>query len=220
MPKKSSYSKKDIQDSRTGQSWVYSNQVRRHFFDPVKFLKNGEGEEFKSDGVGMVGSEACGDMMKFWVKIDKKQDKIKDVRWQTFGCASAIAATSVLAEMLTEKGGMEISQAVKITPQDILKRLGGLPAIKVHCSVLGDKALLSAVNDYFRKTKQYDRIVVKGGKIIDKVLKITDQDIEDAVLRGAKTFKQVQNETKVGIGDRSCLSEAKKIFVEYNKKHR
>lgn len=218
MPQKSSDKRTDIQDSSTGQSWAYSDQVKKHFFNPVKFLKDGEEQEFKADGIGMVGSMACGDMMKFWINVDKKQDKIKDVRWQTFGCASAIASTSALAEMLSEKGGMKIDQAVKIIPRDILARLGGLPAIKVHCSVLGDKALLAAVNDYFRKTKQFHRIVIKGGQIIDQVLKITDQDIKDAVIRGAKTFGELQNETKVGLGDPSCLKKAKKIFEEYRKK--
>lgn len=216
--KKSSHKKTDIKDPRTGRSWVYSQKVRDHFFHPYKFLKNGEEGKFKADGHGQVGSMSCGDMMKFWIKVDEKQNRIRDVRWQTFGCASAIASTSVLAEMLTEKKGMKIDQALKISPPDILKRLGGLPAIKVHCSVLGDKALLAAINDYFRKTKQYDRILVKGGKIVDKVLKITDQDIKDAVTRGAKSFKAVQAETKVGLGDPACLKEAKKVFEKYQKK--
>lgn len=213
-----SYFQNDIQDPRTGQSWVYTQKVRKHFFDPVKFLKNNEEKQFKADGQGMVGSQACGDMMKFWIKVDQKQDRIKDVRWQTFGCASAIASTSVLAEMLIRQGGMKISQALKITPQDILEELGGLPAVKVHCSVLGDKALLAAINDYFRQTKQYDRIIVKGGEIVDKVLKITKQDIVDAVRRGARTFQQVQRETKVGIGDPPCLNKARKIFEDIKDK--
>lgn len=141
----------DIHDPRIGQSWVYSDQVKKHFFHPVKFMRQEEEKKFVADGVGTVGSAACGDMMKFWIKVDKKLDKIIDVRWQTFGCASAIASTSALAEMLCENGGMKVDQAIKITPQDILNRLGGLPAIKVHCSVLGDQALRAAIDDYFKR---------------------------------------------------------------------
>jgi NifU-like protein involved in Fe-S cluster formation len=94
-----------------------------------------------------------------WVKIDAKNDKIKECKWQTFGCASAIAATSILSVMVTEKGGMKIDKAMQIRPQDIVKRLGGLPDRKIHCSVLGDQALRSALNDYFHKSEQDNRIV-------------------------------------------------------------
>jgi NifU-like protein involved in Fe-S cluster formation len=94
----------------------------------------------------------CGDVMKLWIWIEK--DRIKKCKWQTFGCASAIASTSMLSVMVTEKGGMKISDAKKITAKDILKRLGGLPAIKIHCSVLGDQALRAAINDYESKKKQ------------------------------------------------------------------
>ena len=89
--------------------------------------------------MGRVGSPACGDEMVLWVKIDPKTDKIKECKWQTFGCASAIAATSMLSVMVIEKGGMKIEDALRIRPQDIMKRFGGLPERKVHCSVLGDK---------------------------------------------------------------------------------
>jgi len=130
-------------------NWFYTDKVKKHFFNPYKFLK--DGEEFKADGEGVVGSPACGDMMKFWIKIDKKAGKIIDCRWRTFGCASAIASTSALAEMLTEKGGMKIEKALKITPQDIMARLGGLPEIKIHCSILGDQALRAAIKDYQNK---------------------------------------------------------------------
>lgn len=82
--------------------------------------------------------------------------------------------------------------ALKIRPQDIMKRLGGLPDRKVHCSVLGDKALQAAINDYFRQTSQHHRIVTAGAKIIDPVLKITDKDVEEAVLEGAQTLEDLQ----------------------------
>jgi len=129
--------------------WVYSKKVREHFFHPHNFLQPGEEKKFKFNAVGVVGSPQCGDMMKIWLWIDPKTEKIKKCRWQCFGCASAIATTSILSVMLTEKGGLKIAQAKKIKPQDIIKRLGGLPAIKYHCSVLGDQALAAAIDNYF-----------------------------------------------------------------------
>jgi len=91
----------------------------------------------------------CGDVMKMWIWV--RDDKIVKCKWQTFGCASAIASTSMLSVMVTEKGGMKIEDALKLTAKDILKRLGGLPKIKIHCSVLGDQALRAAINNYLKK---------------------------------------------------------------------
>jgi NifU-like protein involved in Fe-S cluster formation len=116
-------------------------------------MKDAEENTFEFDGVGQVGSPACGDMMKLWVKVDKNTQKIIDCRWRTYGCGSAIASTSALAEMITEHGGMNIDDALKIKPQDIMARLGGLPEIKIHCSVLGDQALEAAIKDYQNKLK-------------------------------------------------------------------
>jgi NifU-like protein involved in Fe-S cluster formation len=132
--------------------WFYSETVKEHFFKPKNFLKNGpELKKFekKADGVGMVGSPKCGDMMQMFIIV--KNNKIKECKWRTFGCASAIASTSMLSVMVTEKGGMTIEQALKIRPKDIMDRLGGLPMIKVHCSVLGDQALRAAIKDYKKK---------------------------------------------------------------------
>lgn len=133
--------------------WFYSDEVKRHFFNPYKFMKDAEEPEFaeSADGAGQVGSPACGDMMKLWIKVDKKTKKIIDCRWRTYGCGSAIASTSVMAEMITERGGMAIEDALKIKPQDIMARLGGLPDIKIHCSVLGDQALQAAIKNYKEK---------------------------------------------------------------------
>jgi len=144
----------DLQSKDKQQEWFYSEEVRRHFFNPYKFMKDEEEKTFEADGVGQVGSPACGDMMKLWIKVDKKTQKIIDCRWRTYGCGSAIASTSALAEMITENGGMSIEDALKIKPQDIMARLGGLPEIKIHCSVLGDQALRAAVDDYKNKLKK------------------------------------------------------------------
>jgi len=132
-----------------GNDWFYSEKVKEHFMKPKNFLKN-EKDVKDYNGYGKVGNMKCGDMMELWIKI--KNEKIVGVKWRTFGCASAIASTSMMSEMLLEKGGMRITDALKITGKEIMDRLGGLPAIKVHCSVLGDEALKEAVKDY--KAKQ------------------------------------------------------------------
>lgn len=134
-------------------------------------------------------------------------------------CASAIGSTSMLSVMLTEKGGMKIEDALKIKPQEIVERLHGLPNRKFHCSVLGDKALRAALNDYFRKSGQLSRIKEEGAKIVDKILKITDKDIEEAVLEGAHTLEEVQKKTKVGIQDKSCLTEVEELIRFYKEKY-
>lgn len=131
--------------------WVYSDVVKEHFFNPRNFLKPEEEKTFKFNAYGEAGSPACGDLMKFWLWIDPKTEKIKKCRWRTFGCGSAIASTSMLSVMITEKNGMKINEAIKIKPQDIIKRLSGLPDIKIHCSVLGDQALRNAIDNYLKK---------------------------------------------------------------------
>jgi len=200
-----------------GISWYYSEEVKDHFFNPRNFKKHDE--IFEADAEGRVGSPACGDEMVIWLEIDPKTEKITDCRWQTFGCGSAIASTSVLSVILLENGGMTIDQALAIKPQDIMERLGGLPARKVHCSVLGDKALQEAVNDWFRKTKQYDRIITAGKRVIDKGLKITDHDIEEAVLEGAKTLEDVQRRLKVGVGDPEAIPQIEELIKFYTEKY-
>ncbi len=170
----------DIQSKDKSQEWFYSEEVKRHFFNPYKFMKDEEEKTFEFDGMGQVGSPACGDMMKLWIKVgpvrsrpvggaattatglsasdgvDKEPQKIIDCRWRTYGCGSAIASTSVLAEMITENGGMNIDDALKIKPQDIMARLGGLPEIKIHCSILGEQALEAAIKDYKSRNVKHE----------------------------------------------------------------
>ena len=136
------------------KKWIYSETVKDHFFNPHNFVKD-ENEIKDADGVGTVGSPKCGDVMKMWIWV--KNGKIVDCKWQTFGCASAIASTSMLSVMVTENGGMKIEKALKIKPKDILNRLEGLPTIKVHCSVLGDRALKAAIEDYKRRSHGTER---------------------------------------------------------------
>lgn len=138
----------DIVSKNSKESWAYTKTVKDHFFNPRNFVTDPQ-KMTNYDGVGMVGSPACGDMMKVWIKV--KENRIKEMKWQTFGCGSAIAATSMLSVMVTEKKGMTIETALNIKPQDITKRLHGLPTRKIHCSVLGDQALRAAIQDYLKK---------------------------------------------------------------------
>jgi len=206
--------------SKSGKQWFYPEKVKEHFFNPKNLVKTKQESkklDKEADGIGIEGSPACGDMMKMWIKI--KNNRIKQCKWSTFGCASAIASTSMFSVMITEKNGKTIEQALKIKPQEISKRLGGLPAIKFHCSVLADKALRSAINDYYKKTNQINKIQENKIKIIDKILKITDKDIEEAVLEGVKTFEDLQKRTKIGIQDKTCIPEAKQLLRFYLEKH-
>jgi len=132
------------------EQWYYSDKVKEHFFKPKNFLAKDPGEgEF--DAYGEAGNFACGDIMKMWLKIEPETKRIKDLKWQTWGCATAIASTSIFSEMVTEKEGMTLEEALKITPADIAKRLGGIPSRKFHCSVLADQAFKNAVDNYYKK---------------------------------------------------------------------
>jgi NifU-like protein involved in Fe-S cluster formation/bacterioferritin-associated ferredoxin len=161
----------------------------------------------------------CGDMMSMGLRINVASETIKELRWKTFGCGSAIAATSMFSVMVTENGGMPIAEALKIKPQHIMERLGGLPNRKIHCSVLADKAFRKAVNDYFRRTNQPSRIIIEGARVIDQKLNITDKDIEEAVLEGAMDLEAVQKKLKVGIGSPEIITEAEQLIRFYKEKY-
>lgn len=132
-----------------GLDWFYTNTVKTHFFKPVNIITTDEDERdinARASGMGQVGSPQCGDVMKVWVVV--KDNRIAECKWKTFGCASAIASTSMMSVIVTENNGMTVDEAYQLKPTDILTRLGGLPAIKVHCSVLGDQALRESIDDY------------------------------------------------------------------------
>lgn len=193
--------------------WPYTDIVKDHFMNPRNFL-TGDTPDFEADGIGETGSPACGDVMKLWIKVDPKQDKITNLRWKTFGCASAIGSTSMLSEIVLEKGGMSIDAALKITPDDISKRLGGLPTHKVHCSVLGDKALREAIFDYFGKTGQAERLdkAKPKPKILCKCLGVSERELELAIAAGDRTFEDFQRRTKAGTGCGGCVERIKKLI--------
>lgn len=203
----------------TGQGWFYTDTVKEHFFHPKNFLEDGQEDQYKDAAMGMVGSPACGDAMKIWIRVEPTTERITDLKWKTFGCASAIASTSMMSMIVTENGGLTIDDARKLRPQDIMTRLGGLPARKVHCSVLGDKALRAAINDWYRRVGKIDKIEVEQGRIIDPETKVTDHDIEEAVLDGADTLEKVQAKLKVGIGNPACVPEVEQLLRFYKEKY-
>jgi NifU-like protein involved in Fe-S cluster formation len=130
----------------TGTPWLYSTTVKDHFLNPRNMLV--DDSDYACDGIGVVGSPACGDMMAVWIRVDRDTNRITSCVWRTFGCASAIASTSMMSVMATENGGMTLHEAKRLTPEAIIERLGGLPDRKYHCSVLGHQALREAVMDY------------------------------------------------------------------------
>lgn len=127
------------------QDWVYSEKVKDHFLNPRNFLF-GDENKFKYDAVGTVGNPICGDQMKMFIKV--KNDKITDLKWKTYGCASAIASTSALSELAK---GKTLDEALKIDAKMIDDYLGNLPKHKFHCSVLGHDALREAIKNYREK---------------------------------------------------------------------
>lgn len=212
-------SKIDVINQHTGEKWYYSDIVKDHFFNPRNILLE-EPRESEYDATGMVGSPACGDMMNMWIKIDPTTERIVDLKWKTFGCGSAIAATSMFSVMLTENGGRTIAEALAVRPQHIMERLGGLPNRKIHCSVLADKAFQKTANDYFRKTGQHTRIIVAGARVVDERLHITDHDIEEAVLEGATTLDDVQKKLKVGVGmNEASITDIEQLIRFYRDKY-
>jgi len=217
-PKRVPQGKYDVANPNTGQAWAYTDTVKDHFFHPRNILLE-EPKEGEFDAVGEVGSPACGDMMRMWLKIDPKSERITQLKWKTFGCGSAIAATSMYSEMLTEHGGMTLTEALAITPKQIMERLGGLPDRKIHCSVLADKAFLKTANAYFRSTGQHERIRTQGARVIDEDLHITDHDIEEAVLEGARTIEDVQKRLKVGIGNPAAIAAIEELIRFYAEKY-
>lgn len=195
----------------------YSDAVIEHFTTPRNVLGISE-DEYGPDGVGMVGNPSCGDMMKIWIKVDKKEDRITDLKWKTFGCASAIGSTSMMSVMVMENGGMSIRDALALTPKRIMDRLGGLPDIKIHCSVLGDKALRSAIHNYFETNGQAYRISKQKVELICECANVTDAEIEEQVLEGADTFEKLQERTKISTGCGNCRASAERLFNEYRTK--
>jgi nitrogen fixation NifU-like protein len=190
------------------QNWVYTDVVKDHFTNPRNILE--DEDSYQEDGQGTVGNIKCGDQMMLAVKV--KDGRIADCKWKTYGCASAIASTSMLSEVVK---GMPLEEAYRITPADITAKLGGLPEHKIHCSVLGDKALRAAIEDYFNRTGQEGKIEKEKAVTVCQCMNVTDKDIERAVKTGAKTWIDLQNRTKLGTVCGQCKTKVLELLEEY-----
>ncbi len=131
---------------------LYSEKVMDHFRNPRNV-----GEIADADGIGEVGNAKCGDIMRMYIKVDKSKNIISDAKFMTFGCGSAIATSSIATEMIK---GKPISEALELTNKAVVEALDGLPAHKIHCSVLAEEAVKLAVKDYYDKNNiEYDKCV-------------------------------------------------------------
>ena len=183
--------------------WNYTKAVHDHFLHPhnVGPLEN-------ANAIGEVGSLTCGDALKLYLKIND-QHIIEDASFETFGCASAIASSSVLTDMVK---GMSVEDALKITNKDITNALGGLPKQKMHCSVMGQEALEAAIRQW--KGEPPVPHAHEEGKLVCKCFGVTDAQIIRAIREnGLKTVEEVTNYTKAGGACGECLDEIGEILA-------
>ncbi len=189
--------------------WFYSEKVKDFFKNPRNV-----GEIENPDATGEVGNIICGDALRITLKIDKKTQKILDAKFQTFGCASAIASSSALTEMIK---GLTIDEASKITNKDIADFLGGLPNEKMHCSVMGMEALEVAIANYRGAPPKKE--IVGQERIVCKCFSVTDKKIIRAIKENnLKTVEEVTNYTKAGGGCGKCKPEIEKLLKEFREK--
>jgi NifU-like protein len=183
--------------------WEYNQKVKKLYQNP----KNA-GEIPNADGVGKAGSIICGDALKLYLKVNKKKNTITDAKFQTFGCGSAIASSSALTEIIK---GKTISEAMKITNEDIIKYLGGLPKAKMHCSVMGYEALQDAIADYKgEKTK-----ASKKQKIICSCFNVSEDKIRKTIKENnLKTVEEVTAYTKAGGNCGKCKPDIINILKD------
>ncbi|MCX7647159.1 MAG: Fe-S cluster assembly protein NifU [Elusimicrobiales bacterium] len=187
--------------------WNYTEKMMEYFKNPKNV-----GEIENPDAVGEVGSIVCGDALKLTLRIDATTHKIMDARFKTCGCASAIASSSVLTEMIK---GKTLEEASKITNQDIADYLGGLPEQKMHCSVMGMEALEAAIENYYTK-KGVKRIIGEQERVVCKCFNVTEKTILKAIeLNNLKTVDEVTHFTKAGGGCGGCKGEIEKIIKDF-----
>ena len=181
--------------------WEYTEKVKEFFLKPKNI-----GEIENPDAVGDVGSIVCGDALRLTLKIDKETKKIIDAKFQTFGCASAIASSSALTELIK---GKTIDEAMQISNQDIAEFLGGLPQEKMHCSVMGREALEAAVADY----KGIPKEVEEEGKLVCKCFNVTEEKIRRVAIENhLTTVEEITDYTKAGGGCGECIGEIETIL--------
>ena len=183
--------------------WEYTDKVREYFLNP-----RGVGDLPEANGIGEVGSLACGDALKLYLKIDEK-GIIQDAKFQTFGCASAIASSSALVEMVV---GKHVDEAMKITNKDIANFLGGLPKEKMHCSVMGQEALEAAIRQWRGEPA---RPQCQDGTVVCKCFGVTDLQIRRAIRENQlKTLDEVTSYTKAGGACGDCHEQIQAILDE------
>ena len=183
--------------------WNYTEAVHDHFLRP-----HNVGPLEGANAIGEVGSLACGDALKLYLKIND-QGIIEDATFETFGCASAIASSSVLTDMIK---GMSVEDALKISNKDIANALGGLPKQKMHCSVMGQEALEAAIRQW--KGEPPVPHAHEEGKLVCKCFGVTDAQIIRAIREnGLKTVEEVTNYTKAGGACGECLDEIGEILA-------
>ncbi len=179
--------------------WEYTDLVQEHFLRPRNV-----GEVENPSGVGDVGSLACGDALKLSIKVDEN-DVITEAKFKTFGCASAIASSSALTEMIQ---GMTVAEAEKLTNEDIADFLGGLPKEKMHCSVMGREALEAAIADFRGMV-----LPMAEGEIVCECFGVTDLEIVRAIKESKlRSVEEITNFTKAGGGCGKCEEKLQDIL--------
>lgn len=188
--------------------WDYTDKVMDHFKHPRNV-----GTIPDADGTGQVGSLVCGDALRLTIKVNKKTNVIEDAKFETFGCASAIASSSILTEMVK---GKTIEEASKITNQDIANALGSLPAEKMHCSVMGMEALDAAVKSYHQGGKPVV-FEQEAEKIVCKCFNVSEEAVIKAIRTNhLTTVEDVTHFTKAGGACGQCKGEIQKILDKVN----
>lgn len=191
--------------------WDYSEKVMDHYRNPRNVGKIDD-----ADAVGLAGSLACGDQLKIYLKI--KDGIVTDAKFQTFGCGSAVASSSILTEMII---GKPVEEVRKITNKDIADQLEGLPPEKMHCSVMGYEALEDALKGYedYQDLEDIRNDEDKKEKIVCTCFGITENVIWDAIKQnGLTTVEEITNYTKAGGACGKCKGLIKDIIDTYYKK--
>lgn len=188
--------------------WDYTDKVMDHFKNPrnVGTIPN-------ADGTGQVGSLICGDALRLTIKVNKETQVIEDAKFETFGCASAIASSSMLTEMAK---GKTLEEAAKITNQDIADALGSLPAEKMHCSVMGMEALEAAIKSYHQGGKPVV-FEQQEEKVVCRCFNVSEEAIIKAIrLNHLTSLEDVTHFTKAGGACGRCKGEIQKILDKVN----
>lgn len=192
--------------------WEYTDQVMDFFYNPRNQGKITEITTGEKVVTGEVGSIACGDALSLHLKVDEISNRILDARFQTFGCASAIASSSVLTEMIK---GKTVDEALKITNKEIAQSLGGLPKEKMHCSVMGQEALEAAISNY--RGVPIVSHEEEEGSIVCTCFAISEARVKRVIQENnLKTTEEVTNYIKAGGGCGSCLAEIDDLVAEAN----